>query len=241
MPRESKAKRRERACEVCRRMEERYPGVGAALSFRSPFELLIAVLLSAQTTDANVNACTPELFRRWPGPAELAAAPQSEVEEVIHSCGFFHAKAAHAIACAQMIMSDFEGEVPRTMEELCRLPGVGRKTANIVLNEGFGIVDGIAVDTHVYRLATRLGLTRAKTPADAEADLLDILPRELWKPVNSQWIRFGREVCTARAPKCEGCMLADICPSVGKDTNPTSKATRATKAKRQASKRPAKG
>lgn len=115
-----------------------------------------------------------------------------------------------------MIVADFGGEVPHTMEELCRLPGVGRKTANIVLNEGFGIVEGIAVDTHVFRLATRLGFTHAKNPSDAERDLLDLLPRELWKPVNSQWIRFGREVCHARKPACAECMLADLCPSAHK-------------------------
>ena len=213
MPRESKVARRERACEVCLRMGERYPGVGAALDFANPFQLVIAVLLSAQTTDANVNRCTPELFRRWPTPEALAAAPQAEVEEVVHPCGFFRSKAKHAIACAQMIVGDFAGEVPRTMEELVRLPGVGRKTANIVLTEGFGIVEGIAVDTHVYRLATRLRLTRASSPAAAERDLLACIPRELWGPVNSQWIRFGREVCTARNPACGGCMLADLCPS----------------------------
>jgi endonuclease-3 len=232
MPRESKASKRERAIEVCRRMEERYPGAAASLDFVNPFQLLIAVLLSAQTTDANVNRVTPELFRRWPGPAELAAAPQSEVEEVIHPCGYYHTKAAHAIASAQRIVSDFGGEVPRTMEELCSLPGVGRKTANIVLNEGYGIVEGIAVDTHVYRLATRLGFTRASSPAEAEQDLLKLLPRELWKPVNSQWILFGREVCDARSPKCGECMLADICPSAGKGGNPTSKSkARSKKAK----------
>ena len=220
MPRESKRARRERAVEVCRRMGERYPGVGAALDFRNPYQLTIAVLLSAQTTDANVNACTPELFRRWPEPADLAATPVEEIEEVVHSCGFFHAKARHAKECAQMIVSDFGGEVPRTMAELTSLPGVGRKTANIVLNEGFGIVEGIAVDTHVFRLSTRLGLTRATTPSAAEDDLLDLLPRELWGPVNSQWIRFGREVCDARRPLCGECMLADICPSAGKPPKP---------------------
>lgn len=228
MPRESKKAMRERALEVCRRMEERYPGVGAALDFRNPFQLLIAVLLSAQTTDANVNRVTPELFRRWPSPFELAGAPLSQVEEVIHSTGFYHAKAKHAIECAQMLVADFGGEVPQTMEELTRLPGVGRKTANIVLNEGFGIVDGIAVDTHVYRLSQRLRFSRATTPLAAEQDLLDLLPRELWKPVNSQWIRFGREICDARKPLCEECPLVDLCPSAFKAV-PKRTTKRATK------------
>ena len=221
MPRESKKSKRERAVEVCRRMEQRYPGVGAALNFENPYQLTIAVLLSAQTTDANVNACTPELFRRWPEPADLAAAPIEEIEEVVHSCGFYHSKARHAKECAQMIVADFAGEVPQTMPELISLPGVGRKTANIVLNEGFGIVEGIAVDTHVFRLSKRLGFTHATTPSAAEDDLLDLLPRELWKPVNSQWIRFGREVCDARRPLCAECMLADLCPAAGKPPKPT--------------------
>lgn len=221
MPRESKKSKRERAVEVCRRMEQRYPGAGAALNFENPYQLTIAVLLSAQTTDANVNACTPELFRRWPEPADLAAAPIEEIEEVVHSCGFYHSKARHAKECAQMIVADFAGEVPQTMPELISLPGVGRKTANIVLNEGFGIVEGIAVDTHVFRLSKRLGFTRATTPSAAEDDLLNLLPRELWKPVNSQWIRFGREVCDARKPLCAECMLADLCPAAGKPPKPT--------------------
>ena len=216
MPRESKASKRERAAEVCRRMEELYPGVGAALDFHDPFQLVIAVLLSAQTTDANVNRVTPELFRRWPTPADLAQAPLPQVEEVIHSTGFFRSKAKHAVECAQIIVADYGGQVPHTMEELTRLPGVGRKTANIVLTEGFGIVDGIAVDTHVFRIATRLGFTRAATPAQAEKDILDVVPQELWGAVNSTWIRFGRETCDARKPLCEECRLQDLCPSAFK-------------------------
>lgn len=216
MSRESKSSKRERACEICRRMGELYPDAESALSFRDPFELVICVLLSAQTTDAAVNRVTPELFRRWPDPQSMAAADPEEVGEVIRTIGFWRAKSRHCVEAAQMIVSDFGGEVPGTMEELCQLPGVGRKTANIVLNKAFGVVDGIAVDTHVYRLATRFGLTRAKTPLDAEKDLLDIIPRELWGPVNEEWIHFGRDVCTARAPKCAGCPMADICPSAGR-------------------------
>ncbi len=216
MSRESKSSKRERACEICRRMGELYPDAESALSFRDPFELVICVLLSAQTTDVAVNRVTPELFRRWPDPQSMAAADPEEVGEVIRTIGFWRAKSRHCVEAAQMIVSDFGGEVPGTMEELCQLPGVGRKTANIVLNKAFGVVDGIAVDTHVYRLATRFGLTRAKTPLDAEKDLLDIIPRELWGPVNEEWIHFGRDVCTARAPKCVGCPMADICPSAGR-------------------------
>lgn len=186
MPRESKRSKRERATEICRRMGELYPGVKSALTFANPFELVICVLLSAQTTDAGVNRVTPELFARWPDAQSMAAADPEEVGEVIHSIGFWRAKSKHCVETAQMIVSDFGGEVPGTMEELCRLPGVGRKTANIVLNKAFGVVDGIAVDTHVFRLATRFGLTRATTPAAAEKDLLDVIPRELWCNVNEE-------------------------------------------------------
>ena len=223
MPRESKRARRDRATEFCRRMGELYPAVESALSFGSDFELVICVLLSAQTTDAAVNRVTPELFRRWPSAEAMAEASPDEVGEVIRTIGFWRAKSAHCVQAAQMIVSDFGGEVPHTMEELTRLPGVGRKTANIVLNKAFGVVDGIAVDTHVYRIATRLGFTKAPTPLAAEQDLLDLLPRELWEPVNEQWIHFGRDVCTARGPKCGGCPMADLCPSFGRADNPTSK------------------
>ncbi len=201
-------------------MHERYPGVQSALDYHDPFTLVVCVMLSAQTTDAGVNRVTPELFRRWPTPEAMAQADPAEVGEVIHSIGFWRAKAAHCVELSQMIVSDFGGEVPRTMEELCRLPGVGRKTANIVLNKAFGICEGIAVDTHVFRIATRMGFTRASTPAAAEKDLLDLLPHELWTYVNEEWIHFGRDTCTAQRPKCEGCPCADICPSAFKATRP---------------------
>lgn len=213
MPRESAQAKRERAVEVCRRMDERYPAAECALHFTDPFTLVIAVLLSAQTTDVAVNKVTPELFSRWPTPEAMAGASEVEVGQVIHSIGFWRTKAAHCVGCAQMIVSDYAGEVPSTMEDLKRLPGVGRKTANIVLNNSFGIVEGIAVDTHVYRISTRLGFSKAPTPLETEQDLLKIIPRELWGPVNHQWVLFGREVCDARKPLCDQCPLADICPS----------------------------
>ena len=215
MARESKKSKRERAAEVCRRMEERYGQVGSALDYHSPYTLLIAVMLSAQTTARSVNKVTPELFRRWPGPAELAAADVAEVEDVIHSLGFYHSKARHAVELARTLVADYGGEVPSTMEGLTSLPGVGRKTANIVLNKAFGIVEGIAVDTHVYRIATRLGFTRAPSPAAAEKDLLDLIPHDLWTGVNETWIRLGREICPSQRPKCDECPLADLCPSAG--------------------------
>lgn len=202
MPRESMTHKRERALEVCRRMAELYPNAECALHFRDPFSLVIAVLLSAQTTDASVNKVTPVLFDRWPDAAALAGAPLGEVEEVLHPLGFFRSKAKHAVETAQMVTVEFGGRVPSTMEELTRLPGVGRKTANIVLNNAFGIVEGIAVDTHVFRIATRLGFTSAKAPLDAEKDLLKLIPHEWWGPVNHQWVLYGRQVCDAKKPAC---------------------------------------
>lgn len=212
MPRESKKSKVARVTEFCHRMGELYGQEPSALDWHTPFQLVIAVLLSAQTTDAAVNAVTPELFARWGDPASMAAADPEEVAEVIHRLGFFRSKSQHCVGCGQMIMTDFGGEVPQTMDELVRLPGVGRKTANIVLNKAFGIVDGIAVDTHVFRIAQRMGLTTAKTPLDAEKDLLAVIPRELWDGVNSQWIRHGRATCTARVAKCDECPCEDLCP-----------------------------
>ena len=202
MPRESMTHKRERALEVCKRMAELYPNAECALHFHDPFSLVIAVLLSAQTTDASVNKVTPVLFGRWPDAAALASAPLGEVEEVLHPLGFFRSKAKHAVETAQMVTVEFGGRVPSTMEELTRLPGVGRKTANIVLNNAFGIVEGIAVDTHVFRIATRLGFTSATSPLDAEKDLLKLIPREWWGPVNHQWVLYGRQVCDAKKPAC---------------------------------------
>ncbi len=216
MPRETNASRRERAIEVCERLNRRYGPVECFLDHQNPFRLVISVLLSAQTTDAQVNKVTPELFRRWPTPYEMAGASVADVMDVIKSLGFYKAKAKHCVEAARMIVADYGGEVPSTMRELQKLPGVGRKTANIVLNVGFGIVEGIAVDTHVNRIAHRLALspkTHEKEPLKTEQDLLKILPHEYWESVNHQWISFGREICSARSPKCAECPLADLCPS----------------------------
>ncbi len=216
MPRETNASRRERAIEVCERLNQRYGPVECFLDHQNPFRLVISVLLSAQTTDAQVNKVTPELFRRWPTPYEMAGAGVADVMDVIKSLGFYKTKAKHCVEAARMIVADYGGEVPSTMRELQKLPGVGRKTANIVLNVGFGIVEGIAVDTHVNRIAHRLALspkTHEKEPLKTEQDLLKILPHEYWESVNHQWISFGREICSARSPKCAECPLADLCPS----------------------------
>ena len=219
MPRETNAAKRERAVEFCERLNAMYGPVECFLDHGSPYRLVISVLLSAQTTDAQVNKVTPALFDRWPMPEALAAASPEEVAGVIRSLGFYKSKARHAVEAAQMIVSEFGGEVPHTMDELTRLPGVGRKTANIVLNVSFGIVEGIAVDTHVNRIAHRLALspkTHEKEPLKTEQDLLKLLPREYWRDVNHQWIRFGRETCSAKAPRCGECPMVDICPSAGK-------------------------
>lgn len=217
MPRESLKSKRARAIEVCARMAQRYPDAQPALDFGgNPFRLTIAVLLSAQTTDAAVNKVTPVLWARYPTIEDLAAADTGEVAQIIRSIGFFRTKAANCVKCAQMVLAEYGGEVPQTMEELQRLPGVGRKTANIVMNAGFGLVEGIAVDTHVFRIAHKLKFSNAKDPSTTEKDLLKIIPQDLWGPVNHQWILFGREICNAKKPKCGECFLADLCPSCGK-------------------------
>lgn len=217
MPRETNAAKRERAIEVCERLDRRYGPVECFLDHENPFRLVISVLLSAQTTDAQVNKVTPELFRLWPTPEAMAGATPAEIAEVIKSLGFYKTKAKHCVEAAQMIVADYGGHVPADMKELVKLPGVGRKTANIVLNVSFGIVEGIAVDTHVNRIAHRLKLspkTHEKEPLKTEQDLLKILPKEYWRNVNHQWIKFGREICDARKPLCSECPLSDICPSV---------------------------
>ena len=217
MPRETNAAKRERAIEVCERLDRRYGPVECFLDHENPFRLVISVLLSAQTTDAQVNKVTPELFRRWPTPEAMAGATPTEIAEVIKSLGFYKTKAKHCVEAAQMIVADYGGHVPADMKELVKLPGVGRKTANIVLNVSFGIVEGIAVDTHVNRIAHRLKLspkTHEKEPLKTEQDLLKILPEAYWRNVNHHWIKFGRELCDARKPLCGECPLSDICPSV---------------------------
>lgn len=215
MPREAEAEKRGRAVETCRRLTELYPHAEPALHFSGPFECVISVALSAQTTDANVNKVTPELFERYGTPEKMAAADVEDVERIIHPIGFYRVKAKNCVNCARMIVEDFGGEVPHTMEELQRLPGVGRKTANIVMNRSFGVCEGIAVDTHVFRIAHRLELSDADKASVTEQDLLALIPEELWPDVNDTWIRFGREWCSARKPRCAECPLADLCPSAG--------------------------
>ncbi|MGI6221214.1 MAG: endonuclease III [Coriobacteriales bacterium] len=211
--RKPSAKVAERASIVMERMAEHYPSSGGYLTSENPFQLVIAVLLSAQTTDKAVNSVTPELFRRWPTPEALAAADELEIQEVIHPLGFYKTKAKRCIECAATLLTEFGGEVPRTIDELIKLPGVGRKTANVVLNDAFGIAEGVAVDTHVGRIARKLGFSRNTDPSKVEQDILWIFPESEWTHINHRWIAFGREVCDARKPKCSECWLSDVCPS----------------------------
>lgn len=200
---------------VARRLARGYPQAHCSLNFASPFQLLIATILSAQCTDNRVNAVTVNLFGRWPTAAALAAATQAEVESVIRSTGFFRAKAKNIRGCCEALMERHGGEVPRTLEELVRLPGVGRKTANVVLGSGFGMPSGVVVDTHVGRISRRLGLTRHADAVRAERDLIAAIPKSHWIAFSHRLIEHGRTVCMARRPRCEGCLLADLCPRVG--------------------------
>ena len=196
---------------------EHMPVAESELHYTDPYQLLVAVILSAQCTDKRVNMTTPALFERFPTPFEMAKATAEEIYPYIRSISYPNNKARNLAGMARMLCEEFGGEVPSDLQQMQRLPGVGRKTANIVLNVGYGIVEGIAVDTHVNRIAHRLMLspkTHAKEPLKTEQDLLKILPHEYWESVNHQWITFGREICDARKPKCDECPLTDLCPSV---------------------------
>jgi len=205
--------REARACEIMRRLGALYPAAHIALDYDTPWHLLVAVILSAQTTDVGVNKVTPLLFARFPGPDDLAGADVLEVEEIVRPTGFFHNKTKLIMGAARMVAGEFGGRVPDTMEELMRLPGVARKTANIVISNAFGKIEGIAVDTHVFRLAHRFGLSDEDDPNKVERDLCGLLPRDEWFHVNYRFIDHGRAVCTAKRPACGACALNDICPS----------------------------
>lgn len=195
------------------RLHAAYPDAKCALDHRNAFELIVATILSAQCTDARVNLVTPVLFARYPDAFALARAAQSDVEEIIKSTGFFRNKSKSLIAMAQALVAGHHGEVPRTMEELRVLPGVGRKTANVVLGNAFGINEGVTVDTHVTRLSLLLGLTRHDDPIKIEQDLMKLFPQESWALLSHLLIFHGRQVCIARRPRCGECVVADLCPS----------------------------
>ncbi len=201
--------------EILKRLEQQYLGARPALRFRNAFELLIATMLSAQTTDKQVNAVTEALFEKAPDAAAMLRLSQSELEGYIKSCGFYHTKAQNLLAACRILVERYGGDVPQTMEELTTLPGVGRKTANVVLSNAFG-VPGIAVDTHVFRVSNRLGLAAAKDVLETEMQLMKNIPKEKWSDAHHWLIWHGRKVCTARKPACGACFLYDICPWGGK-------------------------
>jgi endonuclease-3 len=202
-----------RAPEIFDRLHRAYPDARCALDFETPFQLLIATILSAQCTDKRVNMVTPTLFRRYSTPDILAAAKLEELEELIKSTGFFRNKARSLVGMATAIAERHGGSVPSEMEQLVKLPGVGRKTANVILGNAFGRDEGVVVDTHVARLSQRLALTRQSDPVKIEQDLMRLFPRSQWTLLAHLLIEHGRQVCVARTPKCEHCVVSDLCPS----------------------------
>ncbi|MCC7307496.1 MAG: endonuclease III [Acidobacteria bacterium] len=205
--------KKERTAAIIRRLKKAYPDAHCALNHTNPFELLIATILSAQCTDERVNIVTADLFRKYRGPKAFINASQSELESDIHSTGFFRNKAKSIKGASRRIIEIYDGKVPETMDDLLTLPGVARKTANVVLGNAFAIASGVVVDTHVARLSLRLGLTEEKDPSKIEADLIKLVPRRHWIMFPHWLITHGRRVCIARRPKCRECVLGDICPS----------------------------
>ncbi len=232
---------RKRATEIDRRLGERYPDAKCSLDFTNAFELLIATILSAQSTDARVNIVTKSLFRKYPNPAAFANASLVEMETDVKQTGFFRNKAKAVINCSKAIMEKHGGEVPRTMEELVELPGVGRKTANVVLGNAMNIPAGVVVDTHVGRVSGRLALTESADPVVIEQDLMKLLPREKWTQFAHRMIYHGRETCIARKPQCDVCVVNDLCPSAqlteDRQSPPSSRA-RTSRSARPSSKSP---
>ena len=215
MARETAAARAARAQEILAALARTYPQAHCELDYSTPLELLIATILSAQCTDKRVNIVTKELFRVCKSAADFVALPQEQLEEIVHTTGFFRAKAKNIKACCTALVERHGGEVPRTMDELTALAGVGRKTANVVLGNAFGINVGVVVDTHVQRLTARLGLTRETTPEKIEQDMMRLVPSEQWAVFSHWLIWHGRRRCDARKPDCAQCEIAKLCPRVG--------------------------
>jgi endonuclease III len=214
MPRKPSAKQ-QRTLEILSRLKHLYPDARCSLDYETPVQLLIATILSAQCTDERVNLVTPALFEQFPDAAAIAVAPLDTLEKLIHSTGFYRNKARNIQAASRKIMTEFEGEVPHSMEQLLTLPGVARKTANVVLAHAYGINAGVTVDTHVKRLSHRLGLTKQTDPVKVEQDLMKLLPQADWENWSIRLIYHGRAVCMARRPECDRCELADLCTSAG--------------------------
>ncbi len=201
--------------KIRRLLKKHYPEACCTLKHRSPFTLLISTILSAQATDKSVNRVTPELFSRFPDAESFAQARLPSIEKIIRPLGLYNNKAKNIKACCRMLVDDFGGEIPRTIAELTRLPGVGRKTANVVLGNAFDVNEGICVDTHVGRLSRRLGLSKSRDPNKVEQDLMKIVPRDDWTIISHLLIAHGRRVCDSRKPDCENCFLEKLCPKVG--------------------------
>ncbi|MBI3865975.1 MAG: endonuclease III [Planctomycetia bacterium] len=207
--------RKQRAVKIANKLARAYPDAVCALSHEDPFQLLVATILSAQCTDERVNMVTPELFRTYPDAEKLARSSQSDLEQIIKSTGFFRAKARSLKGMATKLVEEFGAVLPRTVEELTTLPGVGRKTANVLLGTAFGIATGVVVDTHVKRIAHLLGLTNHTDPEKVERDLMELLPKKEWVNFSHRLIHHGRRVCIARRPRCPECPLLSLCPRVG--------------------------
>jgi endonuclease-3 len=213
--RESQAARKARAAVIVEQLAKEYPDAECALHHKNAFELLVATILSAQCTDERVNMVTPDLFSKYANPAAFVAAPQEAVEKAIQSTGFFRNKAKSIKAASQALVERHNGQVPKSLDEMVELAGVGRKTANVVLGVAYGMATGVVVDTHVGRLSRRLALTVNEDPVKVEADLMAILPRSEWIDFSHRLIHHGRRVCQARKPKCDACVLEDLCPKIG--------------------------
>ena len=201
--------------QIINRLKKLYPKAKTALNFSNPLEILVATILSAQSTDKQINKVTAQLFKKYKTAGDYADADLKKFEQDIKSSGFYHNKAKNIIESSKIIVKNFDGKIPNTMEELITLPGVARKTANIVLGNAYGIVVGIAVDTHVKRLSYRLGLSKNEDPVKIEQDLMAIVPKADWGIINSMLVEHGRNVCAARKPACSECVLSDICPKTG--------------------------
>ena len=227
--------RKARALEVNRRLQQAYPGARVELDFDNAFELLIATILAAQSTDVRVNIVTKSLFRKYPDAQAFANADVVEMETAVKQTGFFRNKARAVINCSKALVERHGGVVPRTIEELVELPGVGRKTANVVLGNAYGINAGVIVDTHVTRLSGRLGFTRHADPVEIEQDLMKIVPREEWTAFANRLILHGRRICIARKPKCAECVVNELCPSRDDLRSPASSKARTARSARPSS------
>lgn len=202
------------AKKILRALRKTYPDVECALHHKNPFELAVSTILSAQCTDKRVNRVTPTLFKKYPTPKHFAKAPIQDIEKMIHSTGFYKNKAKSIKGLCQKLVTEPKGQVPKTMEELVKLPGIGRKTANVILGVAYG-VPGIVVDTHVTRLTNRMGLTKQKDPVKIEFEMMDLIPKKDWTDFGLLLIAHGRAICEARKPKCEACLINTLCPKVG--------------------------